>query len=82
MGTPVVAEVVTRSVRDVLDRLASVPGREDRLTHVEVLPARSAVRAPWPDWVPDDVRAAYVDRGLLTLWGHQAVAAEAALASR
>jgi DEAD/DEAH box helicase domain-containing protein len=73
---------VRRSVGDVLDRLAAVPGREERLTHVEVLPARAAVAADWPAWVPDDVRAAYVTRGLLTPWKHQVEAAEAAHAGR
>ncbi len=67
---------------DVLDRLAAVPGREDRLTHVEVLPARAAVPVAWPAWVPDDVRAAYVAQGLLTPWRHQAEAAELAHAGR
>ena len=37
-------------------RLTQVPGREDRLRHLEVLPAREAVHADWPEWVPDDVR--------------------------
>ncbi len=82
MGVPVLEGVVRRSVGDVLDRLAAVPGREERLTHVEVLPARAAVPAQWPAWVPDDVRAAYVARGLLTPWAHQVEAAEAAHAGR
>jgi len=73
---------VPRSMGDVLDRLAAMPGREDRLTHVEVLPARAAVPVPWPAWVPDDVRAAYVAQGLLTPWRHQAEAAELAHAGR
>ena len=35
----------------VVDRLAAVPGREDRLTHLEVLPPRAGrARAPWPAW--------------------------------
>ena len=29
-----------------------VPGREDRLRHLEVLPAREAVHEDWPAWVP------------------------------
>ncbi len=66
------------SVRDVVERLSAVPGREDRLTHLEVLPARSAVEEEWPTWVPDDVRMAYVARGLTVPWRHQVQAAEAA----
>ena len=43
----------------------AVPGREDRLTHLEVLPARDGrVDADWPAWVPDDVRAAFAARGV------------------
>jgi DEAD/DEAH box helicase domain-containing protein len=78
VGVPVLEGAVSRSVGDLLDRLAAVPGREDRLTHVEVLPARAAVPAEWPAWVPDDVRSAYLARGLLAPWRHQAEAAEAA----
>ncbi len=70
------------AVREVVERLAAVPGREERLTHLEVLPARAAVEADWPDWVPDDVRAAFEARGLLTPWRHQVEAAEAAHAGR
>src|SRR3954470_12271430 len=37
-------------VAEVVDRLAGVPGREDRLRHLEVLPARPARHADWPEW--------------------------------
>ena len=70
------------SMRDVVERLSAVPGREDRLTHLEVLPARAAVEAAWPIWVPDDVRAAFEARGVRTPWQHQVEAAEAAHAGR
>ena len=70
------------ALREVVERLAAVPGREERLTHLEVLPARAAVEAEWPGWVPDDVRAAFEARGLLTPWRHQVEAAEAAHAGR
>ena len=39
-----------RSMAAVVDRLAAVPGREGRLTHLERLPARPGRTAPWPDW--------------------------------
>ena len=46
-----------RSVDALVDRLTGVPGREDRLRHLEVLPAREAVHEPTGRaWVPDDVR--------------------------
>ncbi|WP_218848929.1 DEAD/DEAH box helicase [Nocardioides perillae] len=66
----------------MVERLAAVPGREERLTHVEVLPAREAREAAWPAWVPDDVRSAFEARGVLRPWAHQVAAAEAAHAGR
>ena len=59
-------------------RLADVPGRADRLTHLEVLPPRAAGWADWPDWVSDEVRTAYAGRGVDLPWRHQVEAAEAA----
>lgn len=65
-------------VSGLVDRLAGVPGREDRLRHLEVLPAREARHADWPAWAPADVVDAFVARGVARPWAHQAVAAEAA----
>ncbi len=67
---------------DLVDRLASVPGREDRLRHLEVLPPRAAGEAAWPAWASDDVVAAYRTRGVHRPWRHQVVAAEAAHAGQ
>lgn len=67
-----------RSVGEVVERLASAPGREDRLRHLEVLPARPARQAAWPDWVAEDVVAAFRARGVASPWVHQAAAADAA----
>ena len=66
------------TLEGLVDRLTGVPGREDRLTHLEVLPAREAVVADWPGWVPDELRTAYAERGIEAPWRHQAAAAEAA----
>ncbi len=66
----------------LVDRLAAVPGREDRLTHVEELAARDPRHAPWPTWVASDVRAALEARGVERLWSHQVEAAEAVRAGR
>lgn len=63
---------------EVVDRLAAVPGREGRLTHVEVLPPREAVVAAWPHWAPTEVVEAFGRQGVREPWRHQAVAAEAA----
>ncbi|WP_240617281.1 DEAD/DEAH box helicase [Nocardioides speluncae] len=65
-------------VRALVERLSAVPGREDRLTHLEVLPPRAAAYAEWPSWVATDLRAALVARGIERPWAHQAAAAEAA----
>ncbi len=71
-----------RDARQLLRRLAEVPGREDRLTHVEVLAARPARPAAWPGWVAPELRAALEERGVATPWQHQVAAAEAAYAGR
>ena len=65
-------------VEALIRRLTGVPGREDRLRHLEELPPREAVHEDWPDWVPDDVRGAYAARGVARPWRHQVVAADAA----
>lgn len=67
-----------RRVDEVVSRLTAVPGREDRLRHLEIVPPRPAVSVPWPDWVADDVRAAFERAGVSTPWQHQAAAADAA----
>lgn len=67
-----------RNVGDVVERLAAAPGREDRLRHLEILPARAARRAEWPSWAAPDVVAAFGARGVTEPWEHQAAAADAA----
>ena len=62
----------------LLERLASAPGRDGRLTHVETLPPRDAVSAAWPSWAPADVVSAFARQGVTAPWRHQVVAAEAA----
>ena len=65
-------------VADLVDRLASVPGREDRLRHLEVRPPRAARHAAWPDWADPEVVSAFEARGIAEPWWHQVAAAEAA----
>ncbi|WP_374202478.1 DEAD/DEAH box helicase [Nocardioides sp. CFH 31398] len=74
MSTPTLA----RSARELLAHLVGPTGRDDRLTHLEVLPARAARSAAWPEWVDPRVRAAYAGRGVLEPWAHQVEAAQAA----
>ncbi|MCZ7421370.1 DEAD/DEAH box helicase [Verrucosispora sp. WMMA2121] len=47
----------------------------DPVTHVERVPPRIGVPAPWPSWAPEELRAAYARRGVTTPWRHQAEAA-------
>lgn len=70
--------MLTTATGDLVRRLADVPGREDRLAHLEQVPPREAVFADWPTWASADVVAAFVARGIERPWQHQAVAAEAA----
>lgn len=62
----------------VLARLTALPGRAERLTHLEQVPARPAVTAPWPAWTDPTVLAAYSARGVVLPWAHQVEVAEAA----
>lgn len=69
-------------VAEVVARLAGVPGREERLTHLEVRPGRAAEPVAWPAWADPAVVAALTARGVDRPWSHQAAAAEAAWAGR
>lgn len=53
---------------------------QEQTVHHRVLPARSGVRAPWPDWVPTELVTAWHSRGISQPWQHQVEAAEAAYA--
>lgn len=66
--------VITADPGELLTRLASAH-REERLTHVEVLPARAGEEAPWPEWAHPDVVAAWQAAGVRRPWAHQAEAA-------
>ncbi|HEV2779716.1 MAG TPA: DEAD/DEAH box helicase [Actinophytocola sp.] len=69
--------------RRLLDRvLAGVPAGENPLTHVRDLPERAAGCVPWPSWVPDLVRDAFIRCGVAQPWAHQIEAAEHAMAGR
>ena len=63
---------------ETLGRLLSVAGRHERVTHVEVLPARAGESVPWPGWADPRIVTAYRERGVVSPWRHQAEAAEAA----
>jgi DEAD/DEAH box helicase domain-containing protein len=65
------------SAASALDRLLEGSERRDRLAHLEVLPARPAREAPWPDWVDTRLVQAWGTRGVTRPWSHQVEAAEA-----
>jgi DEAD/DEAH box helicase domain-containing protein len=48
------------------------------VTHVERMPARAGRPAPWPAWVPGELRSALEAHGIAAPWSHQAEAAELA----
>ncbi|WP_297450507.1 DEAD/DEAH box helicase [uncultured Corynebacterium sp.] len=48
------------------------------VTHIADLPARAGVTAPWPEWVPGWLKEVLVDRGIESLWTHQATTANLA----
>ena len=52
------------------------------VTHVERLPVRPGATAPWPDWVPAELRDVLTARGVRQPWRHQAYAAELAHSGR
>ena len=65
----------------LLERLLA--GRSSAsLTHLEIIPARAGDPVPWPDWVPEELRAALRRRGVDRPWRHQADAADLAHSGR
>lgn len=60
----------------LLQMLASAEGRRDRLTHVERIPERLGVHAPWPTWLHPDLKGAFIDQGVIEPWAHQVKFAE------
>jgi DEAD/DEAH box helicase domain-containing protein len=74
----VTAPALHHDVPTVLHRLAAVPGREGRLTHLEELPPRPADTVEWPGWADPTVVDAFRARGVDRPWRHQVVAADAA----
>jgi DEAD/DEAH box helicase domain-containing protein len=60
--------------------LARSSAAESPITHVERVPARVGRPAPWPSWVPAELRSALEARGIAAPWEHQAAAASLAWA--
>lgn len=62
----------------VLTRALATPGREDRLAHLEVIPARDGQRADWPQWLSPELVTHWESRGITRPWLHQVQAADTA----
>ena len=60
-----------RAPDELLKHLASEDARHDRLTHVERIPERRGVSAPWPDWLLPELQAAWERQGIAAPWRHQ-----------
>ncbi|MGZ4494653.1 MAG: DEAD/DEAH box helicase [Nocardioides sp.] len=69
---------VSRTGPDLVRRLTAGPGRSERLTHLEQIPARPGRTTSWPSWAHPDLLAAWADRGITEPWTHQVEAAERA----
>jgi DEAD/DEAH box helicase domain-containing protein len=67
---------------ELLHHLLAAPGRRERVTHVENLPARTAKTAAWPGWVPPELVRAWQRTGIDRPWLHQVEMAEQARAGR
>ena len=59
------------STGELLGYLRRAGKRDERLMHVETLPAREEVLAPWPQGIHPAVVAAYAQGGVESLWSHQ-----------
>ncbi|MCW2850042.1 MAG: box helicase domain protein [Marmoricola sp.] len=62
----------------LMERLSGAPGRDDSLMHLEVVAARAARPAAWPDWLGAPVREAFEGAGVVSPWTHQRAAADLA----
>ncbi len=69
-------------VTQVLDGFAARVNASELLTAVRHYPARAAQWAEFPEWVDEDLRAAYNAKGIRQLYTHQAAAAEAVHADK
>jgi DEAD/DEAH box helicase domain-containing protein len=67
-----------RTAAELLATLTAAPGRAERVTHVELLPARAGRTVQWPAWVDSVVLTRLYAAGIHALWSHQAEAASLA----
>ena len=72
----------TGKARAALEALVERDRNGEVLTTVRHFPAREAVWAEFPEWVIENLRAAYQAKGIARLYSHQAEAAEAVHAKK
>jgi DEAD/DEAH box helicase domain-containing protein len=65
-----------------LARLLAPAGRQERVTHVERVPARPGIRADWPSWAHPQLVDALRATGVAAPWSHQVEAADLARGGR
>ncbi|MFW6868628.1 DEAD/DEAH box helicase [Nocardioides sp. CPCC 206347] len=76
--TPIRSGSARRDPVALMDSLTAGPGRAERLTHLEQVPARPAICGDWPTWADPTVVASYTAKGVARPWAHQVAVAEAA----
>ena len=74
---PAVRTYAPAGTESVLDRLLEEPSLAAAVTHHAVLPAREAITAPFPAWLDARIVRGLEDRGITSLYSHQAEAVEA-----
>ncbi|MGB7438904.1 MAG: DEAD/DEAH box helicase, partial [Candidatus Acidiferrum sp.] len=79
---PVRGSTALARVSQILDTFAERDPNGEILTAVRHCPAREAQWAEFPEWVHEDLRAAYRAKGIRQLYTHQAAAAEAVHAGK
>src|SRR3954464_7257610 len=65
------------SARSVLDQLLDEPSLARGVVHHEIIEARAAEHAEWPDWLDPRIRAGLAKRGIERPYTHQADAIQA-----
>src|SRR4051794_16884839 len=69
---PVVSEgYVTASAQRAhraFERLLADPFRRERITHVEIVPAREGRRSEWPSWLPEPLTGRLGLAGIEAPW--------------
>jgi len=68
-------QVSTIPLETLVERLTRARGRDERLTHLEVMPSRDARTCAWPGWAHPAVVEAWQRVGVLLPWEHQVEAA-------